>query len=49
MIDFADLNTKVAIAFSLTLIAGALVYIAFKLSEKSSKKGPPISHTIKNH
>lgn len=35
MIDFADINAKVAIAFALTLIAASLVYIAFKLSEKN--------------
>ena len=34
MIDFADLNAKVTIAFSLTLIAFFLGYIALKVSER---------------
>lgn len=38
MIDFADINAKAIIAFSLTLIAGALVYIAFNLSERKSSR-----------
>ncbi len=49
MIDFADFNVKLLIATSLTLIAASLVYIAFKLSEKSSKKSSSVSHNIKNH
>lgn len=37
MIDFADVNAKALIAFSLTLIAGSLVYIAFKLADKETR------------
>ena len=29
MIDFADLNIKIAIAYALLLIVGLLIYIAF--------------------
>ena len=36
--DFFTFNVNVIIAFSLTLIAASLVYIAFKLSEKKKTK-----------
>ncbi len=32
MVDLADINVKIAIAYSLVLIAGLLTYIAYKLS-----------------
>lgn len=38
MIDFWDINVKAQIAFFLTVIAMALVYIAFKLSEQPKSK-----------
>jgi hypothetical protein len=36
MVNVWDINARALIAFALILIAGGVVYIAFKLSEKSS-------------
>lgn len=38
MIDFWDINAKALIAFSLSMIALLLAYIAFILSERSRPK-----------
>ncbi len=38
MIDVADINVKIAIAFSLVIIAFTLVYYVFYKSPKSSKR-----------
>lgn len=37
MINIWDANARAIIAFSLALIAGGVIYIAFKLSGKDSK------------
>jgi len=38
MIDFSDFNVKLMIAYSLLLIVGLLVYIAFYKKESSRQK-----------
>jgi len=38
MIDFADFNVKLMIAYALILIAGLLMYIAFYKKEPKRRK-----------
>lgn len=43
MVDFADLNVKIVIAFALVMIMALLTYIAF--FKESAKKG----HSSRRH